>query len=69
MSAQIVIESDYLSELTKELIRERVYYAGNDGSIISKYLITIFMTTPEGIKSSIPAFVAEGLSESILLLG
>ena len=69
MSAQTVNESNYLSELTKEPIRERVYYAGNDGSIISKYMIRIFLTTPESIQLSIPVFVVEGLSVSILLLG
>ena len=42
VSAQTVNESIYLSELTKEPIRERVYYAGNDGTIISKYMIRIF---------------------------
>ena len=69
ISAQTVNESNYLSELIKEPIRERVYYAGNDGSIISKYMIRMSLTTPEGIQLSIPVFVAEGLSESILLLG
>ena len=64
-----VKESAYLSELPKEPIKEKVYYAGNDGAIVARYMIRIFLTTPEGIQLSIPVFVAEGLSEDIILLG
>ena len=69
IALETVAESNYLSSLPIEHIEEKTFYAGDQGTLISKSMIRILVTTTEGFKLSLPVYVTENSTPRLMLFG
>ena len=69
ISKQTVLENSYLSNLPLEPIEDMIFFAGDDGTILAQHVIRVELTTLIGNHISVPLFVADGLTNDLILMG